>query len=146
MFYNSQKSDNLKQVQLNSDLSVTTTYFTKIYIEFNEEKLLIDMNTFDIVGKYGDKITVEIIKPNNGIYSLAHKMHHKKTEFTKSMSITCNHGNGKFVQLNLESDVSIDDMNNISLKINGLDIYSAIGGFISEQKLVKINDIRNVNF
>jgi hypothetical protein len=121
---------------------LTTTYFTKIYIEYNGEQLLVDLNSFSYAGKYGDQMNINITDPTTGIYSYIHKRNHKKTKHTKCMVIKCNMGKyGSHAILKLESDISIDDMSSVSLHINGLDIKHSCGGFVSEDKLIRLNSL-----
>jgi len=114
------------------------TYLNKIYINYNGRELTIDMDSLDIINEYDcSYFKIDSYDNNKGIYSIFHNTYHKKTEYTKHKKITC----GNKIDIILDSDISIVDMHNFSMKFRDIDLDYMRGGIISEEKLVILNSL-----
>lgn len=117
------------------------TYLDRIYINYNDNELIIDMNSLE-VNSENENFLVETENYDRGIYSVIHDTYHKKTEYTKYKKITIRNGS---IILLLESDISVVDMNNFSIKFNGIDSDLLKGCLVSESDIIKINYLEELN-
>ncbi len=110
-------------------------------------ELIINMNSLNVLKNTfvrqnnKDLLELEYYEDDKGIYSVAYDLFHDKTEYTKHKIVKLKLSENKTIKIKLSSDISMVDMNNISIEINGIDLDKISGGIISESKLVKIKDL-----
>jgi hypothetical protein len=148
-FVKTQDGDHLEYVTHHMDdetfpnMFFEYTFLEHVYIYYNKQEMIIDMNTLDIIKQIDcTSIEVEEIINDKGIYSIHHNTYHKKTKYTKHKKITCNIGAYNTITLLLSSDTSIVDMHNVSIKIEGIDSDLLGGGMVSENKLIKLDCLK----
>ncbi len=121
--------------------NIEITYLDKIYINYNEDEITIDMDTLEVIGDI-DKFLIEDYDNNGeGIYSVTYNRCLKKTKYTKHKKIYVNIDENRQVLIILGSDYSIIDMNNISIQVKGLDSDLVDGCIKSVNNVVKLNEL-----
>ena len=105
------------------------TYFDKLFINFNGEKLMIDCSTLQATGNYNkfDFIKLNREKPSNGIYSYTYNKNYPITKSTKQRNITC----GDII-ICCKSDVYWDEYNDINILLPDVTRYDKVSGAVIE--------------
>ena len=132
------------------------TIIDKIYINCNKHEILIDMKDLSIVSVgaastasmanivNNDIFSIDNTQYDHGIFSTRKKGYNIKTDYTKHLSVKCNINNNMHVILNLGSDISINDINDFSIKIHGIDPDSFRGCFVSENDVIKLDSLTSL--
>lgn len=121
--------------------NIEVTYLDKIYVNYNGNKIIINMDTLEVIGNI-DKFLVEDDDNNGeGIYSVTYNKCLKKTKYTKHKRIYVNIDKNRQVLIILGSDYSIIDMNNISIQVKGLDSDLVDGCVKSVNNVVRLNEL-----
>ena len=115
------------------------TYYTQLYIKCGDENILIHADTLKYIKNKDtfNKIKIEELVLNQGIYSLVHEKYYPLFQTTKGLKITC-----CGYTIKLVSDIMTDERNHIMIKTsNSLD--SCKGGMIEKNQICKLLDIRS---
>lgn len=117
----------------------TYTIMDKIYINLNGNEISIDMEDLNITGDICDFFSIDRSQGDHGIFSTSIGVYHKKTDYTKHLSVKCNINNSTYVTLKLGSDISLNDFNNMAISFYGIDIDGVSGCFVSEKTIIKLD-------
>jgi hypothetical protein len=128
--YNKKGQGRIRQINTNKEgYYLDYTFFDKLYIEFNNEKLTIDCSTLQAKGDYNkfDHIKMHRECPSQGIYSFVHNKYYPRTKSTKQRNIVCGD-----IMICVKSDQYWDEYNDISLLFNSNSFNSVSGAIINE--------------
>lgn len=118
----------------------SNSYYRKFYINYQNEKIIIDMDTLGILSKTTNtnpKIKILKFKPQTGLKSISFDKTYPLLESTKGIKI----GFGPYL-LTLITDLNTDDRHHIDLLITKpQDIINCSGAFISKDQIIKISNI-----
>lgn len=117
----------------------------KIYINCNNNEITINMEDLNVVGNICNTFLIDTSQDDKGIFSTSLGVYHKKTDFTKHLSIKCNINNNTYVTLKLDSDISLNDFNDMSINFYRIDPDGIAGCFASEKTIIKLDHLTQLN-
>lgn len=114
------------------------TYMDKIKIKLKDDYVIICMDTLTVTEQNNktNKITINEITPQRGVFSIRQKSYCKLTQNTKQIQILCELDNNETVSLDLVTDMTYDELHNINLKTKNIDSAKLDGCMISEQHII----------
>ena len=118
------------------------TYLDKIYVRNNGNWIIVDMDNLNIIGDIDKFLIYDYDNDGRGIYSVTFKNCFKKTQYTKHKKIEFNLDGNKQIVICLGSDPSIVDMNNISIKVKGIDSDLIKGCIVSSDSVIKLDTLK----